>query len=91
VGKAEQIAYWINTAIDDLQTADLLISNGKFLHGLFFGHPSIEKAIKAHIVRFSGEIPPKSHNLLYLLSKTDLSLSEAQKDLCSVLMSYQLE
>lgn len=91
MGKAEQIAYWVNTANDDLQAADLLISNRKILHGLFFCHLSIEKVIKAHIVSFSGEIPPKSHNLLFLLSKTGLSLSEDEKDFCAVLMNYQLE
>lgn len=91
MGTAEQIDYWINTAIDDLQTAELLISNGKILHGLFFSHLCIEKAIKAHFVRYTAEIPPKSHNLLYLLSKTDLSLHEDEKDLCSILMTYQLE
>lgn len=91
MGTAEQIDYWIKSAIDDLQIADLLISNGKILQGLFFSHLCIEKVIKAHFVRFTAEIPPRSHNLLYLLSKTDLTLSEDEKDLCSILMTYQLE
>lgn len=91
MGIEEQIAYWVNTANDDLQAADLLISNRKVLHGLFFCHLCIEKGIKAHIVRFTGEIPPKSHNLLFLLSKTGLRLTEEEKDFCAVLMNYQLE
>jgi HEPN domain-containing protein len=91
MGNVEQIGYWVNTANEDLHAADLLISNGKILHGLFFCHLSIEKIIKAHIVSFSGEIPPKSHNLLFLLSKTGLSLSEEEKDFCAILMNYQLE
>ncbi len=84
MGTAEQIDYWIKSAIDDLQIAELLISNGKILQGLFFSHLCIEKVIKAHFVRFTAEIPPRSHNLLYLLSKTDLTLSEDEKDLCSI-------
>lgn len=91
MAKKEQIQYWVNTATDDLQTADLLISNNRFIHGLFFCHLCIEKLCKAHIVRDTNEVPPKSHNLLYLVSKTDLLLTDDQKDICSMLMTYQLE
>ncbi len=86
-----QIEYWINTATDDLQTAELLIENKKILQGLFFCHLCIEKAIKAHIVSFTTEIPPKSHNLLFLIGKTNLEISDDDKDFCGILMSYQLE
>jgi HEPN domain-containing protein len=91
MAKKEQIQYWVNTATDDLQTADLLISNDRFIHGLFFCHLCIEKLCKAHIVKDTGEVPPKSHNLLYLVSKSDLLLTEDQKDICGILMTYQLE
>jgi HEPN domain-containing protein len=87
----KQIEYWINTAADDLQTAELLINNLKILQGLFFCHLSIEKIIKAHIVKFTGETPPKSHNLLLLTSKTNINLEDSKKDFCGLLMTYQLE
>jgi HEPN domain-containing protein len=87
----KQIEYWIRTAEDDLVTAKLLVQNDRFLHGLFFCHLCIEKAIKAHIVRKTSEIPPKVHNLSFLLSKTDLSLGEDFKELTAVLMTYLLE
>lgn len=87
----KQIEYWISTAVDDLQTAELLISNRKTLQGLFFCHLSIEKIIKAHIVGETGIIPPKSHNLLFLVTLTKLVISESNKDLCALLMTYQLE
>ena len=32
----KQIEYWITTAADDLNSAELLISHKKILHGLFF-------------------------------------------------------
>ncbi len=91
MAKKEQIQYWVNTATDDLQTADLLISNDRFIHGLFFCHLCIEKLCKAHIVKDADEVPPKSHNLLYLVSKSHLILNDDQKDTCSILMTYQLE
>jgi HEPN domain-containing protein len=68
----KQIEYWINGAEDDLITASLLIQEKRILHGLFFCHLVIEKAIKAHVVKKSGEVAPRSHNLIYLSEKTEL-------------------
>jgi HEPN domain-containing protein len=87
----KQIEYWIFTAAADLETAELLIENNKILHGLFWCHLSIEKVLKAHVTKFTEEFPPKSHNLSYLIEKTDLKLSEDQLMFCDSLMFYQLE
>ncbi|MFA4852445.1 MAG: HEPN domain-containing protein [Bacteroidales bacterium] len=87
----KQIEYWINTADDGLNTAELLIANKKYLHGLFFCHLCIEKGLKAHIVRCTNQIPPKLHSLSRLLTKTDLKLSDDDMKLTDTLMIYQLE
>jgi len=84
----KQIEYWINTSIDDLETAELLIRNSKILHGLFLCHLCIEKAIKAHVVKSTNNIPPRVHNLSFLVEKTNLELSESQLLLCDTLMYY---
>ena len=72
VGK--QIEYWINTAKSDFDSAEILIHESRYSHGLFFCHLSIEKGLKAHVVKTTGEIPPKSHNLIYLLELADIEL-----------------
>jgi hypothetical protein len=41
--KIKQIEYWINTAADDLVSAELLITHQRILHGLFLCHLCIEK------------------------------------------------
>ena len=87
----KQIEYWISTADNDLDTAELLLNNNKILFGLFLCHLCIEKAIKAHVVRCTGNVPPKSHNLSFLLEKTDLELDDSQFTLCDTLMYYHLE
>jgi HEPN domain-containing protein len=56
IDKIKQIEYWIEGAEEDLSTAELLIREKRILHGLFFCHLVIEKAIKAHIVKTSGEV-----------------------------------
>ena len=52
----KQINYWITGAEDDIETAGLLIREKRTLHGLFFCHLVIEKAIKAHVGKKIGEV-----------------------------------
>ena len=89
IGK--QIEYWINTAKSDLDSAELLIRESRYIHGLFFCHLAIEKELKAHVVKATGNIPPKSHNLIYLLDLTTLEIRESYENFLGILMKYQLE
>jgi HEPN domain-containing protein len=45
----KQVDYWIKGASEDLVTAELLIKENRTLHGLFFCHLVIEKAMKAQL------------------------------------------
>ncbi len=87
----KQIDYWINGALDDLETAEILIERKRLLHGLFFCHLVIEKILKAHVVMISQEIAPRTHNLMYLLEKAQLELSESEEIFLGILMKYQLQ
>ena len=87
----KQIAYWIDGAEDDLITAGLLIQEKRTLHGLFFCHLVIEKAIKAHYVKVFGEIAPRSHNLIYLSEKAELIHDDDTLIFLGILMKYQLQ
>lgn len=87
----KQIDYWLKGADDDLITADLLIREHRILHGLFFCHLVIEKAIKAHYVKSSNEIAPRSHNLIYLSENAKLDLDEDVQIFLGILMKYQLQ
>lgn len=86
----KQMEYWINSAMDDLETAELLIYNNKYLPGLFFCHLVIEKGIKSHVVKVTQNVPPKSHNLLYLIELSGLEISGEYEIFLGVLMKYQL-
>jgi HEPN domain-containing protein len=87
----KQIEYWSEGAEDDLSTAELLIREKRILHGLFFCHLVIEKAIKAHVVKTSGEFAPRSHNLIYLSEKADLVFDNETEIFIGILMKYQLQ
>lgn len=72
-------------------TAGLLIREKRILHGLFFCHLVIEKAIKAHIVKTTGEVAPRSHNLIYLTEKVELEFNDDIEMFLGILMKYQLQ
>lgn len=87
----KQIEYWTKGAEDDLLTAELLIREKRILHGLFFCHLVIEKAVKAHIVKTTGEVAPRSHNLIYLSEKANLKFDNETEIFLGILMKYQLQ
>jgi HEPN domain-containing protein len=75
----------------DIETAELLISGKKYLEGLFFCHLTVEKILKALVVKAIGQFAPKSHNLSYLSELASINLNEEQAQFMAVLMKYQLE
>jgi len=87
----KQIAYWIDGAEDDLITAELLIHEKRNLHGLFFCHLVIEKAIKAHYVKVVREVAPRSHNLIHLSEKANLLYDDDTQIFLGILMKYQFQ
>lgn len=87
----KQIEYWKSTALSDIETAEILIDKEKFLHGLFFCHLTIEKILKAHYVKSTKKLAPKTHKLIYLLENTHLDLDNTRKEFLSILQKYQLE
>ncbi len=87
----KQIEYWIKGAVEDLEVAEILIGKHRYIHGLFFCHLVIEKVLKAHVVKVTGQLAPKSHNLIFLSEKTELVLDEKILEFFGVLMKYQLE
>jgi HEPN domain-containing protein len=87
----KQIEYWKAGALDDLETAKVLIEKNRLLHGLFFCHLVIEKIIKAHVVKQTKDIAPRSHNLIYLSERANLIFNEHDEIFLGILMKYQLQ
>ena len=87
----KQIEYWQQGALDDLETAKILIENKRLLHGLFFCHLVIEKIIKALVVKQTEDIAPRSHNLIYLSELAKLDFPDDDEIFLGILMKYQLQ
>lgn len=89
----EKINYWLDIAEYDLTTADALLKTGRYLYVGFMCHQAIEKTLKAHYQLLKGQLPPKTHNILFLLKETDLfdSLSDQHKAFTEMLLPMNIE
>ena len=68
-GMMERWREWLKQADYDMDTADAMLASGRNLYALFMCHLSVEKALKALYEYRLREVPPKTHNLLFLLGK----------------------
>lgn len=60
---------WLKQADYDMETAEVMFNSGRYFYAVFMCHLSIEKALKGLYFKVLDELPPKTHNLLYLLDK----------------------
>jgi HEPN domain-containing protein len=67
-----KVIYWLEISEYDLNSAKVLLKSKRFLHSGFMCHQAIEKILKAYWQFKLNDIPPKTHNLSYLASKTGL-------------------
>jgi len=87
----KQIAFWRNSAEEDLAVAHDLVGRNRIRHGLFFAHLALEKALKAHVCRVTQDIAPRLHNLVRLAELAELDLRPAQMDTLAEMNSFNIE
>ncbi len=66
---AKKYEEWLKQADYDINTAEFMFNGGRYFYAVFMCHLSIEKALKGLYLEKLQEIPPKVHNLIYLLNK----------------------
>ena len=74
------IQHWILMSQNDFDTAEVLYRNKKYHHALFFCHLSVEKMLKAIVVKRTKSAPPLIHDLIRLSEKAKLPLSSHRKN-----------
>ena len=87
----KQINYWRSSGEEDLEVARSLVEKRHFRHALFFAHLAIEKLLKAHVTRKTGQVPPKIHHLARLAEIAGLPMEVETKDSLRAFSVYQLE
>lgn len=90
--KTEHITFWISQANDDWNAVDTLYKGKNYLQSLFFAHLVIEKLSKSLWIKYNKDnVPPKTHNLIHLLSSTPIELTDDKSEFLLTLNRFQLE
>ena len=89
----KKVAYWFDLANDDLSVAKTMLDNKHYLHVGFMCHLTIEKALKAAVVQATGEIPPKTHQLVKLaqIAQIHEGMTKEQQELLRELNPLNIE
>lgn len=67
---------WLRQAEYDLETAQFMISGQRYFYAVFMCHLAVEKALKGLYQNKLQDVPPKTHNLIYLLDKNGVRPAE---------------
>ena len=74
-----------------MDVAKNLIFANKIRHGLFFLHLTVEKILKAHICKYTKDIPPRTHNLVRLSEISGIKFSDEQVEFLAEMNPMSLE
>ncbi|BBG23378.1 HEPN domain-containing protein [Sulfuracidifex tepidarius] len=90
----EEYKKWMVQAKEDLKTAEILHENGRYYASVFFCHQSVEKGLKALLIKGRKD-PGKTHSLSDLLEmiETDLGIqvpTRVEKAVNQILPHYTL-
>lgn len=82
---------WVEQARYDLDTARAMMNSGRYLYVLFCCQQTVEKMIKAIIVKQSNEFPPRIHALVRLAEAASLEMSDERAQLLRELSNYYIQ
>ena len=89
MGETEQ--GWVDQAQYDLDTARAMLASSRYLYVLFCCQQAVEKTLKAVIIRRTGEMPPRVHNLLRLAEIAQVQADQVQVRLLGELSAYYIQ
>jgi HEPN domain-containing protein len=69
---------WLKQADYDIDTAEYMVNGKRFFYAVFMCHMAVEKALKGLYQQRLSQIPPKTHNLIFLLSEMGVKPPETE-------------
>lgn len=87
----KQFDYWGRAADEDIAAAASPAEKGHSRHALFFAHLSVEMMLKALVVKATGELAPRTHDLLRLAERAGVSVSAERREFLAHLQRYCIE
>ena len=87
----KHIEYWKKSSDEDFAAAKTLLENGHLRHSFFFARLAIEKILKGHVTKKTGDITPRLHNLIGLAGIAEIKLSPKKEQFLREFGMHQLE
>lgn len=89
----DKVAYWIDIANYDIDTAEAMYQTGRWLYVAFMCHQAIEKTLKAYWCGTQVEDPPYTHHRMRLAEGCGIydSMDDEQKDFLDTITNYNIE
>ncbi len=85
------VKHWIDLSKYDVDTAKAMLESKRYLYVLFTCQQSVEKMLKALIVKNTKSFPPKIHDLVKLLNLAGIDADKEEKEFLAKLNYYYLE
>ncbi|GHT46052.1 DNA-binding protein [Bacteroidia bacterium] len=86
----DKYSEWFFQSDYDLETAEYMLNSGRTVYCLFMCHLSLEKALKGLYLKRLNEIPPKLHDLRYLINKISLEVSDEHFEFLATINSLSI-
>lgn len=89
----EKVAYWLDIADYDFDTAIAMLNTGRWLYVAFMCHQVIEKTLKAYWCATQENEPPYVHNHKQLAVGSGLYeyMNEEQKDFLATISTFNIQ
>ena len=91
--KEEKVAYWLDIADYDLETAEAMYKTKRWLYVAFMCHQVIEKLLKAYWTATRDDTPPYIHSHIKLLDSCGLldQMTEEQLEFIDYMVPMNIE
>ena len=89
----DKVAYRLDIADYDLETAEAMYQTGRWLYVAFMCHQTIEKTLKAYWCGTQVDDPPYTHSHMRLALGCGLYelMSDEQRDFLDIITNYNIE
>ena len=85
------IQEWLEISEYDLNTAQAMFEAKRYLYVAFMCQQAVEKILKAVYIHQKNGLPPRTHNLLYIVDILKLDIDEKKKASLARLNQFYLE
>jgi HEPN domain-containing protein len=91
VDPAKHVERWRSGAEEEIAAAQDLLDKGHTRQALFFADLAVEKMLKALVVKATGDLAPRTHDLAGLAERAGLALTDVRRRTLARIREHRLD